>query len=159
MRVSPLFFLLLAALCSSESKAEGNIKLKLSFETEVSASGLQLPTKGALQFVMKGRDVDVYASEFGQWNYIGSKSVGHGFFYGPVDFSVQASPRALNFTGSYRTHIETAHITTDGVSQCHASLAIRLRPGQSQYDFVVAGANVHFNSVRYTNVRCELSTS
>ncbi len=151
--------LILASICSNDCKAAGDIKLKLFFQTAVSGYGVQLPLNGELDFIIKSHDVDVYTSEFGHLKYVGSKSVGHGDFFGPIVFNVQASGHQLNFTGTYKTHVESARITTDGVSQCHAALSVRLRPGFDHYEFNVGGANVNLTGMHYTGVRCELSTT
>ncbi len=135
--------LILAGFCSSDCQAAGDIRLKLFFETSMSTHGVQFPTSGELDFVIKSHDVDVYALEFGRLRFLGSKSTGHADFYGPVAFNVQATPRQLNFTGAYKTHVETARITTDGVSQCHAALGVHLRPGYDHFEFNVAGAEIN----------------
>ena len=142
-------------LASTLGSYASDLRLKVTYSNEYSVDGVQLPTDGDLGFVIKPRDVEIYAHNFA--DYIGKKSEGHMDFWGPVNFSVKYDTRQLTFVGTYKTHIERLTVQTDGQSTCRASISLALRPGYTQYRYEFHGLPIMVDHMRITNVRCEIS--
>jgi len=153
MVLVPLF------LGASVEFAKADIKLKLTYDVKYSFSTVQIPSRGEIDYVLKKNDVEVYGVNNGTPFFAGSKSKGRGYFFGPLKIGVRADAHRVEFTGTYRTHVVRAVITTDGVSSCNAELSAALRPGQSTYEYEYGALKIEISDLSYHNVRCELSTS
>ena len=106
------------------------IKLKLTYDNKVKLRLISLNFNSELDFILDGNNISVYNPQHGG-KFIGDRSTGHGYYYGPVDLRFRAGKGVIDMYGIYKTHVLHAHIRTDGVSSCAATIDTRLKPGYS----------------------------
>jgi hypothetical protein len=138
--------------------AKADVKLRLLYADDMSMNTTQFPANGEIDFVIKKNDIEVYGNVNGDIHLVGSKSRPYGDLFGPFKFSVHASAHSLQFIGVYRSHIERAVVTTDGVSSCSATISLALKRGFSEYEYQIGGFPIRISDQRIHNVRCELTT-
>ncbi len=134
------------------------IKLKLTYDNKVKLRLISLNFNSELDFILDGNNISVYNPQHGG-KFIGDRSTGHGYYYGPVDLRFRAGKGVIDMYGIYKTHVLHAHIRTDGVSSCAATIDTRLKPGYSVYEYDEPGyGSVNVYATDLSNIQCELST-
>ena len=134
------------------------IKLKLTYDNKVKLRLISLNFNSELDFILDGNNISVYNPQNGG-KFIGDRSTGHGYYYGPVDLRFRAGKGAIDMYGIYKTHVLHTHIRTDGVSSCAATIDTHLKPGYSVYEYDEPGyGSVNVYATDLSNIQCELST-
>ena len=133
------------------------IKLKLTYDNKVKLRLISLNFNSELDFILDGNNISVYNPQKGG-KFIGDRSTGHGYYYGPVDLRFRAGKGVIDMYGIYKTHVLHAHIRTDGVSSCAATIDTHLKPGYSVYEYDEPGwGHVNVKRTELSNIQCELS--
>jgi hypothetical protein len=157
LRLAQFAAAILSTLFGFES-AYADIQLRLNFTLNLTTNSGRLSVADELDFVLKGKDVEVYHRDGNERILVAKRSVGKGDYYGPGVFSTKVADGKLFLTGTGATHTVTVVITTDGKTTCNASVDFHLNSGKLLYELMVPGyGRIYVTTATVENISCQLS--